>query len=56
MDSQKNFELTKKVASMSTDERYARLVELADNDRENDDDLLEFTKIMFGPEATLATE
>jgi hypothetical protein len=50
-----NPNLTKKVAGMSPEARYDRLLELAKN-TQSDDDLLEFTKLFFGPEAILADE
>jgi hypothetical protein len=48
--------LAAKVASMTSDQRWARLTEIADSRDESREAMLEATKLFFGPEAVLAEE
>jgi hypothetical protein len=47
--------LTAQVAAMNADQRWVRLVEIADSGDKSDESALEFVKLFFGPDATLST-
>lgn len=49
-------ELTAKVAAMNADERWDRMVQIADSGDESDEAALEWVKLFFGPDATLSQE
>jgi hypothetical protein len=47
--------LTKKVASMSVDQRIARMDEIVDSpDRDSEELALEYIKLLLGPDADIA--
>jgi hypothetical protein len=48
--------LTAKVASMTSDQRWARLTEIADSGERSNQAMLEAVKLFFSPDATLSDE